>query len=315
MAKELTQPPTLTAKDAAKVEALIDPVPLPCGGRGLRPGVARTERWSFGKRSTAAVARYHLGMGWPSGILRRTCPHGLDRCLTHRTDDSATVAPTPPHTAPNTVPESSNRTNTPPGGNEPVGHVQPDAALLRGARWATAAADSGQHRHHPPPPGPNVAPPPPPGQTHGTAPAPPPTLPPGGSGSQPPEGGLGAEGTQGQGTGQGQGPPGRLARRRPKPPRPGRRTWGRAWRTLAAVAAAWAAIFGLSRSCAAVTGIDVPDIPINVGPARPNENPPPAPAPTDPTTPPEPTTSTIGPVFPVCPPSWETTTTPIEGCP
>jgi hypothetical protein len=46
------------------------------------------------------------------------------------------------------------------------------------------------------------------------------------------------------------------------------------WRTLAAVAAACALIFGAYRCTDAVTGIDVPDIPIDADPGRPEENPP-----------------------------------------
>lgn len=312
MAEELTEPPTLTAKDVEKVEALIDPNPLPCGGRGLIESAARTTRWTFGRRSTAAVARAHLGYGWPAGVLRSACPAGLDRCLTHRSDDPGTVSPelpfsTPP-TSPNTVTDASNRAPAEPGGNGVVEVGRADEALLRGAGWATRAATAGTGSPHPGEPfggsvqpaesvAPNLAPSPVTSSGTGTK---------GGTDPLPPKGGQGVTVTTGAGANPGATVP---VPGRPRPPRSRRtrpltaRTRGRAAKTVAAVAASLALVYGVSRCTEFVTSIEPPTIgPYTTEPAE-------APTTPDPLLPPDttaaPTTETtapLGPTFTMPPP-------------
>lgn len=288
MEPEPTDPPTLNAKDVARVEALIDPEPLPCGGRGLTKTAPRAVRWSFGKRSTFAVARFHSGMGWPVGILRRECPLNIDRCFTHRADDP----PVPPQTSegPGPVPpdpsngviDIPNRALTAPSGNGSTGGVRPGETLVRGARWATGAATGGRADPAPEPqhgatrplpsgltPGlpPTLAPRPPAGDT--------PLTPERGQGPEPQPQGAGGKGTRGN-----QVSPRR--RRRWKLPT-GRGSRARAAKTTAAVAAAWALIFAASQCAAVLDRVELPDLTTTTQPVEA----PTTPDPLLPTAPPE----------------------------
>lgn len=288
-----TQPLELTAKDHAKVQALIDPQPLPCGGVGLVDGTPRTTRWSFGRRSTAAVARAHLGYGWPVGILRRSCPSG-DRCLTHRTDDTAVVPgqlPLVPDNPRNTVTSASERPSTAPGGKGVAGGGRADEAVLRGWTWATGAAgdDDGDPYPEARSEGPS-----------GLAPGPAPHLAPGAltsgaTGTNPPtpERGRGVEDTTGAGATAGaETPPPGVARTRRRKARPlAARTRGRVARTVAAAAAVCALVFTVDRCTAFVSDIDPPTI--NPGTTSPAE----APTTPDPLLPPDTTIPPSGPTF------------------
>jgi hypothetical protein len=325
VAEELNGKPTLTARDVSKLEALLDPEPLPCGGVGLVETLAngrpapRTERWSFGRRSTFAVAWLHLGLGWPEGILRLACPEDLERCVTHRLDDTSSRAR--PVTNPsNTANPPLDRTSTPPDGHEfSVGRLAADEVLLRGVRWATAAAADGPGDHHRPPQLRSVEPSPLPATPGGgMPPAPPSGGTGGGTGPQPPKGGVGVGDTSVAPGRRGRGTPAGLGRRWARRARTNTSLWGRLWRTSAAVVAVCALVFGVSRCGTLVASVDVSDLPSRVPGGSTASTPPPAD--TSPTVPAEtvpetaPTGSTIGPMFRVCPPSWETTTVPVEGC-
>lgn len=297
MAEEVTEPPQLTAKDVAKVESLIDPDPLPCGGRGLVAGAPRAWRWSFGKRSTVAVARAHLGLGWPQGTLRRSCPAGIDRCVSHRTDDPA-VPPQALTGQRNGVTPPENRAATAPGGNGPSDGPRADEAVLRGRSWATGRGGPAAAGRATPTPNPQhgATGSPPPGLTPSVPPAPAPRMAPGDSGPPAPERGQGAGPNPGDTWGQGTRGTQGTAPRRNKPAR--HRTpagWrGRAARTAAAVLTAWALIYGASRCN---TAIDrwVEEAPSWPTPDAPRQ----APTTPDPLLPPDTTTaSSTGPFTP-----------------